>query len=145
MFKNLFKRCKHEYKRVGFVKTYKEIDGELCYAPCTFLECKHCGKREVLKESDIHYYQFFLDSIKLWKKKQIKIDFKAAELFQGVPANTKAKQENPGVNPKAVKLVEDLGKELRKLSIEMWDTENRLIINNARNMINDLLDALGLQ
>lgn len=59
--------CKHEYTVAGTIL----FKGYVTY----FLECMRCGKRKVLKSSSLSYSRQLKDVFRMWKKKEIEINF----------------------------------------------------------------------
>lgn len=59
--------CKHKYGVVGTILS----KGYSTY----FLECTICGKRKVLESSNVSYSRQLKDIFKLWKNKEVEIDF----------------------------------------------------------------------
>ena len=140
MFKDLFKRCPHEYKQVGFIPaTTVGEDGISYEAPCYFLECKHCGKRKVLRESDYAYTDAFLDMIDLWVKHQFKINFKEYQKDElDCTTSTEISWHN-----RYEKILLSVQDELNKFNIPMHDSENRLVLNNVKGILRDVLSEEG--
>ena len=69
--------CKHKYKVAGTIL----FKGYSTY----FLECMTCGKRKVLKSSNVYYSRQLKDIFKLWKNKEVEIDFE--KLMDGTKEN----------------------------------------------------------
>lgn len=69
--------CKHKYKVAGTIL----FKGYSTY----FLECMTCGKRKVLKSSDVYYSRQLKDIFKLWKNKEVEINFE--KLIDGTKEN----------------------------------------------------------
>lgn len=139
MFKDLFNKCQHEYKEVGFIPYITLGEEGPCDVPCYFLECKSCGKRKVLRESDYAYTDAFLDMIDLWIKHQLKIDFKNTKntsYGRRGELNSNNKRDS-----KFVKVLEQVLREVEKLELPMHDSSNRLIVNNIKGIINNALTA----
>ena len=137
MFKDLFNKCQHEYKQVGFIPYVTLGEEGPCDVPCYFLEGKSCGKRKVLRESDYAYTDAFLDMIDLWIKHQLKIDFKNAENIgygRYEELNT-----NNSWDPKLVKALEQVLSEVERLDLPMHDSSNRLVVNNIKGIVNNAL------
>lgn len=59
--------CKHEYSVAGTIL----FKGHTTY----FLECMKCGKRKVLKSGSLSYSRQLKDVFRMWKKKEIEINF----------------------------------------------------------------------
>ena len=59
--------CKHKYTVAGTIL----FKGYTTY----FLECMTCGKRKIMKSSDLVYSKQLKDIFKMWKNKEIEIDF----------------------------------------------------------------------
>ena len=135
MFKNLFKRCPHEYKQVGFIPYTTLGEDGLCDVPCYFLECKHCGKRKVLRESDYAYTDATLDMIDLWIKHQFKIDFKNA----GNIGYIRREELSNNYDSKLVKALEQVLGEVERLDLPMHDSSNRLVANNIKGIVKNAL------
>lgn len=135
MFEQYFKKCEHEYKQVGYISATVENDGVSLGVPCYFLECKKCGKKRVLRESDFNYKDSFLEMMNLWEKGQFKINFKE---FQD-DKEDKISYLKEELNTKYCQALESLGDELQKLKFEMSDSENRLIVNNMKEIIKKVL------
>lgn len=137
MFKNLFNKCSHEYKQVGFIP-YITIEEEGPRdVPCYFLECKSCGKRKVLRELDYAYTDAFLDMIDLWIKHQLKIDFKnAKDIGYG-----RHEELNNNQDSKFVKALKQVLGEVEKLELPIHDSSNRLIANNIKGIVKNTLTA----
>jgi hypothetical protein len=73
--KRLF--CKHNYGYKGVWKcTFRFMakDKE-SPVPIHFFECRKCGKRKIIKESDCLYNNNILNLAKLWLKGEIDVDF----------------------------------------------------------------------
>ena len=137
MFDDLFNKCPHEYKQVGFIPYVTLGEDGPCNVPCYFLECKNCGKRKVLRESDYAYTDAFLDMIDLWIKHQLKIDFKNAENIgygRYEELNTNNKWDS-----KFVKALEQVLGEVERLDLPMHDSSNRLVVNNIKGIVNNAL------
>lgn len=133
MFENLFKKCAHEYKQVGYIPaTAQDKEGSID-VPCYFLECKKCGKRRVLREPDFNYTEAFLEMINLWKKGEFKINFKEYQEDENDTPNEKEKLH--------YKVLNAIESELQKLQFEMSDSENRLVVNNIKALIHDALSV----
>ena len=135
MFENLFNKCPHEYKQVGFIPYTTLGEDGLCDVPCYFLECKHCGKRKVLRESDYAYTDAFLDMIDLWTKGQFKINFKE---YQKDELDCTTSTETSWHN-RYEKILLSVQDELNKFNIPIHDSENRLTLNNIKALIRDAL------
>ena len=137
MFKDLFNKCPHEYKQVGFIPYVTLGEEGPSDVPCYFLECKNCGKRKVLRESDYAYTDAFLDMIDLWIKHQLKIDFKNAKNIgygRYEELNT-----NNNWDSKLVKALEQVLGEVGRLELPIHDSSNRLIVNNIKGIVNNAL------
>ena len=139
MFENLFNRCPHEYKQVGFIPYTTLGEDGLCDVPCYFLECKHCGKRKVLRESDYAYADAFLGMIDLWTKGQFKINFKE---YQRDELNCTTNTETSWHN-RYEKILLSVQEELKRFNLPMHDSENKLIVNNIRGIISNALTEEG--
>ena len=135
MFENLFNKCPHEYKQVGFIPYTTLGEDGSCNVPCYFLECKHCGKRKVLRESDYAYTDAFLDMIDLWTKGQFKINFKE---YQKDELNCLTSTEISWHN-RYEKILLSVQEELKRFNLPMHDSENKLIVNNIRGIISNAL------
>ena len=59
--------CKHEYTVVGTIL----FKGYVTY----FLECMRCGKRKIVKSSYVLYSKQLKDIFKMWKNKEVEINF----------------------------------------------------------------------
>lgn len=135
MFDNLFNKCPHEYKQVGFIPCATSGEDGLYDVPCYFLECKHCGKRKVLREPNYAYTDSFLDMIDLWTKGQFKINFKEYRKDElDCTTNTETSWHN-----RYEKILLSVQDELNKFNIPMHDSENRLILNNIKALISNAL------
>ena len=135
MFENLFKRCSHEYKQVGFIPYVTLGEEGPCDVPCYFLECKHCGKRRVLREANYAYSDSFLDMLDLWTKGQFKINFKEyQEKYE--PGSTQEKPKDIARCEAAFSMILD---ELNRLELPMHDSNGRLVVNNIKGIIQDIL------
>ena len=134
MFDKLFKKCKHEYKQVGIINSTVGLDGVIYSVPCYFYECKHCGKRRILKESDIHYSYAFLETMKMWEKRQYKINFKGYKEQHNGESFTTSKKDS-----KYREALERVSKEVEQLEIPMHDNKSRLIVNNIKGIVNNAL------
>ena len=71
----------------------------------------------------------------LWEKGQFKINFKE---FQD-DKEDKISYLKEELNTKYCQALESLGDELQKLKFEMSDSENRLIVNNMKEIIKKVL------
>jgi hypothetical protein len=73
--KRLF--CKHNYGYKGVWNcTFRLIEkDEISSVPIYFFECRKCGKRKVIRDSDYLYNNHILDLTKLWLKGEIEVDF----------------------------------------------------------------------
>ena len=139
MFENLFNKCPHEYKQVGFIPYVTLGEDGPCDVPCYFLECKHCGKRKVLREPDYAYTDAFLDMIDLWTKGQFKINFKEYRKDElDCTTNTEANWHN-----RYEKILLSVQDELNKFNIPIHDSENRLVLNNIKGILRNILSEEG--
>ena len=136
MFENLFNRCPHEYKQVGKISAKAIHDGITYDVPCFFLECKHCGKRRVLREPDFNYSDSFLDMLDLWEKGQYKIDFKAY-LEKENECSCVCDEHNSNTYYEIV--LRKILEELKRFNLEMSDNENRLVANNIKAIVQNAL------
>lgn len=59
--------CKHKYTVAGTIL----FKGYTTY----FLECMTCGKRKVMKSSNVSYSKQLKDVFKMWKNKEVEINF----------------------------------------------------------------------
>ena len=59
--------CKHRYTVAGTIL----FKGYATY----FLECMTCGKRKVVKSSSVSYSKQLKDIFKMWKNKEVEINF----------------------------------------------------------------------
>jgi hypothetical protein len=59
--------CKHKYEVAGTIW----FKGDATY----FLECMICGKRKIVKSSNLSYSKQLKDIFKMWKNKEIEINF----------------------------------------------------------------------
>ena len=134
MFENLFNKCPHEYKQVGFIPCTTLGEDGICDVPCYFLECKHCGKRKVLRESDYAYTDAFLDMIDLWTKGQYKINFKEYQ-------NETVSCESGGSSNELYfeTVLRGIQDEVKRFNLPMHDSENKLVVNNIKELINSAL------
>lgn len=137
MFENLFKRCSHEYKQVGFIPVVDFNEEGSFNVPCYFLECKHCGKRKVLREASYAYSDAFLDMLDLWIKGQFKINFKEFDLKE------MTKEEPRKNDSKYEHALEQIRHELERLELPMHDSNGRLIVNNIKGIIQNILSEEG--
>lgn len=62
--------CKHEYSVAGTILFKGHT---IC-----FLECMRCGKRKILKSCTLPYSRQLKDIFRMWKKKEIEIDFEGS-------------------------------------------------------------------
>lgn len=135
MFKDLFNKCSHEYKQVGFIPYVTLGEEGPCDVPCYFLECKNCGKRKVLRESDYAYTNAFLDMIDLWVKHQLKIDFKNVENI----SHRRQGELNNNRDSKFVKALEQVLGEVERVELPIHDSINRLVVNNIKGIVSNAL------
>lgn len=134
MFENLFNKCPHEYKLVGEIPATAVHDGVTYDVPCYFLECKNCGKRLVLRESDYNYRESFLDMLNLWEKGQYKINFKS---YQNKTTSYESESSSKELLYETVlRQVQD---EIKRFNLPLHDSENKLIVNNVRELVNNAL------
>ena len=134
MFENLFSKCPHEYKLIGEIPATASHDGEVYDVPCYFLECKNCGKRIVLRENDYNYRDSFLDMLNLWEKGQYKINFKSYQ-------NKTVSYESEGSSNELYfeTVLRGIQDEVKKFNLPMHDSENKLVVNNIKELINSAL------
>lgn len=148
MLNKLFKRCKHDYKQVGYIP-FQALDEETkkpinVYA--YFYECKKCGKRFVSRECTFYYTDAAIEMMDLWEKGQYDINFKSPNMSKymsqyeyffdnDTESNTKS---NDSYYKEALELILE---EVKKFQIEMSDSENRLVISNMKNIINNALNG----
>jgi hypothetical protein len=134
MFENLFNKCPHEYKLVGEIPEIVVHDEVTYDVPCYFLECKNCGKRLVLRESDYNYRESFLDMLNLWEKGQYKINFKS---YQNKTTSYESESSSKELLYETVlRQVQD---EVKRFNLPYHDSENKLIVNNVRELVNNAL------
>lgn len=69
--------CKHKYTVAGTIL----FKGYTTY----FLECTTCGKRKVVKSSNVSYSKQLKDIFKMWKNKEVEINFE--KLIGGTKEN----------------------------------------------------------
>ena len=138
MFDNLFNKCPHEYKQVGEIHAIAVHEGVTYDVPCYFLECKNCGKRIVLRENDYNYRDSFLDMLDLWKKGQYKINFKS---YQDKVTSYESESSSNELLYETV--LRQIQEELKRFNLPMHDSENKLIVNNIRGIINNALTEEG--
>ena len=136
MFENLFNRCPHEYKQVGNIPARATHDGTTYDVPCFFLECKHCGKRKVLREPDFNYLDSFLAMLDLWERGQYKINFKD---YLGKENECSCVCHEPNNNTYYEIILRKILDELERFNLEMSDSENRLVTNNIKAIVQDAL------
>ena len=143
MFENLFNKCPHEYKQVGFIPfTFMDEDlGRTIHVHAYFYECKKCKKRFVSRECDFYYTETALDMMKLWEKGQLNIAFKNPEYSQyewdvnAIPI----KKESSSSLDYLEAILGNIQDELNRFNLPIHDSENRLILNNIRGIIKNAL------
>lgn len=134
MFGDLFSKCPHDYKLVGEIPATAVHDNDLYEVPCYFLECKNCGKRLVLRENDYNYKDSFLDMLNLWEKRQYKINFKS---YQNKPVSYESESSSNEFYFETV--LREVQDEVKKFNLPIHDSENRLIVNNIKGLVNNAL------
>ena len=134
MFEDLFNKCPHDYKLVGEIPATAVHEGVTYDVPCYFLECKNCGKRLVLRESDYNYRDSFLEMLNLWEKGQYKINFKSYQ--NKAPSYESESSSNEFYFETVLREVQD---EVKKFNLPIHDSENRLIVNNIKGLVNNAL------
>lgn len=138
MFENLFNKCPHDYKLVGEIPATAVHEGVTYDVPCYFLECKNCGKKKVLRENDYNYRDSFLDMLDLWERGQYKINFKSYQ--NKVTSYESESSSNELLYETVLRQVQE---ELKRFNIPIYDSENRLIVNNIKGIINNALAEEG--
>ena len=73
MLKQLF--CRHNFGMLGKWDCTCKNGNETWKVPIYFLECPKCGKRKVVRDSDVFYNSHTLEMVKLWLKGQVTIEF----------------------------------------------------------------------